>query len=154
MVRNLFHQFLRPSSSVVMKHLMSIVLGAFMIKVGIEHFIRPAWFEPIVPRILGYPKFWVHATGVIEIVCGGALIITRTRRKAGLGLAAFLVIVYWANLNMWANDIKIGKTKFSTIEHVGRGFVQLIMIGISLWVGGWFIGKKKKVCSLLALDKE
>ena len=94
MVRNLFHQFLRPSSSVVMKHLMSIVLGAFMIKVGIEHFIRPAWFEPIVPRILGYPKFWVHATGVIEIVCGGALIITRTRRKAGLGLAAFLVIVY------------------------------------------------------------
>ncbi len=49
MVRNLFHQFLRPTSSVVVRHLMSIVLGAFMIKVGIEHFVRPAWFEPIAP---------------------------------------------------------------------------------------------------------
>ena len=91
---------------------------------------------------------------MIEIACGGALIITRTRRKAGLGLAKFLVIVCWANLNMWFNDINIGKTKFSTIEQVSRGFVQLIMIGLSLWVGGWFIGKKKQVCSLLALDKE
>lgn len=49
MVRNLFHQFLRPTSSFVVKQVMLIVLGAFMIKVVIEHFIRLAWFEPIVP---------------------------------------------------------------------------------------------------------
>ncbi len=38
---------------------------------------------------------------------------------------------------MWINDIAIGGTKLSTLGHIVRGFAQLLMIGVALWVGDW-----------------
>ena len=110
--------------------------------VGIQHFTNPVWFEPIVPSILGSPRFWVYASGVFEIGLGAALIIPQTRKWGGLVLAVFLVMLYWANLNMWINDIAIGGNKLSTLGHIARGFGQLLMIGVALWAGGW-IGATK-----------
>ena len=57
------------------KHISSLILGLFFINVGIGHFIEPEWFEPIVPKILGDPTFWVLITGAIEIAVGIGLII-------------------------------------------------------------------------------
>tara|TARA_B100001540_G_scaffold45684_1_gene40743 strand:+ start:149 stop:580 length:432 start_codon:yes stop_codon:yes gene_type:complete len=128
-------------ASTVLKHISSVFLGGFFLMVGIQHFTDPVWFEPIVPSILGSPRFWVYASGVFEIGLGAALIIPQTRKWGGLSLAIFLVIIYWANLNMWVNDIAIGGNKLSTLGHIVRGFAQLLMIGVALWVGGW-INKK------------
>ena len=123
--------------SIVLKHISSIFLGGFFLIVGIQHFTDPIWFEPIVPAIIGSPRFWVYASGVFEIGLGAALIIPKTRKWSGLFLAIFLVLLYWANLNMWINDIAIGGNKLSTLGHIVRGFAQLLMIGVALWVGGW-----------------
>ncbi|HJM54784.1 MAG TPA: hypothetical protein QGI72_00910, partial [Poseidonia sp.] len=106
------------------------------INVGVQHFTNTAWFEPIVPAILGDAAFWVYVTGVIEIALGVGLIIPQTRRYAGLASAAFLVAVYWANLNMWVNNIAIGGKTYANIWHVLRLVAQTGMITLSLLIAG------------------
>ncbi len=129
----------------VLRHITALALGLFFIKIGVDHFLDPVWFEPIVPTVLGHPRFWVYASGVVEIALGIGLIIPFTRRKAGGLLAIFLVLLYWANVNMWINDIEIGGVRLSTGGHIARAFAQLAMIGMALWVGRWFFDPKAKV---------
>ena len=124
------------------QNISSLILGVFFINVGIGHFIDPSWFEPIVPAILGDPTFWVLVTGAMEIGLGLGLIIPRTRKYAGLLMALFLVAVYWANLNMWLNDVPLEGNTFEDKWHILRLIAQFLMIVVALWVGDWLKRKK------------
>jgi len=126
------------SKAAWLQHASSFILGIFFINVGIGHFLDPEWFEPIVPTILGYATFWVLVTGVMEVVLGFGLIIPRTRKYAGLFMAIFLIGVYWANLNMWINNVPLEGKTFENKWHVLRLMAQLLMISVALWVGNWF----------------
>ena len=127
--------------------ILSVVFGGMYVNVGVQHFTDTAWFEPIVPAVLGDPTIWVLITGVIEIAIGIGLIIPQTRWYAGLTSAAFLVAVYWANLNMWVNDLPIGGQSYANIWHVLRLIAQIGMIGLSLAIAG----RPEKPASLYAL---
>ncbi len=123
----------------IMKDMMlilTVVFGGMYVNVGVQHFTNTVWFEPIVPAILGDAAFWVYVTGVIEIALGIGLIIPQTRRYAGLASAAFLVAVYWANLNMWINNIAIGGNTYADFWHVLRLIAQTGMIALSLLIAG------------------
>ena len=115
---------------------LAAVFGGMYVNVGVQHFTDTAWFEPIVPAALGDPTVWVLITGVIEIAIGIGLIIPQTRWYAGWTSAAFLVAVYWANLNMWVNDLPIGGQSYADIWHVLRLVAQIGMIGLSLAIAG------------------
>ena len=125
------------SKAMLAKTTLSTVLGLFFVNVGFAHFTDTKWFEPIVPEVLGDPTFWVQITGFMEIALGLGLIIPLTRRYSALLMVLFLVAVYWANLNMWINDIPLDNNTFAPIWHVIRLIGQLVMIGIALWVGDW-----------------
>lgn len=126
-----------------LKHILSLILGIFFINVGIGHFVEPEWFEPIVPDILGDPTFWVLITGAMEIALGAGLIVPQTRKYSSILMVLFLVAIYWANLNMWINDIPLEGKTFATIWHVIRLLAQVLMILIALWVGGWLQIKQR-----------
>lgn len=115
--------------------ILSLILGLPLIWIGILHFQDPAWFEPIVPDLIGYPTFWVYASGVFEIVLGIGLIIPKTREISGYGIALMLVVLYAANFNMWVNDIAIGGSKFGTNWHIFRATVQILLISVCIWIG-------------------
>ena len=127
------------------KHILSTILGIFFVNVGIAHFTDTAWFEPIVPATLGDPTFWVLLTGIMEIALGLGLAIPHTRRYSGLLMALFLIGIYWANFNMWINDIPLEGKTFATIWHVLRLVGQIIMIIIALFVGDWLSRKPSSV---------
>ena len=127
------------------KHILSTILGIFFVNVGIAHFTDTAWFEPIVPVALGDPTFWVLLTGIMEIALGFGLAIPHTRRYSGLLMALFLIGIYWANFNMWINDIPLEGKTFATIWHVLRLVGQIIMIIIALFVGDWLSRKPSGV---------
>ena len=112
----------------------SIILGIAFLKIGIDHFLEPEWFEPIVPKILGEPRFWVLVSGGVEILVGIMLIIPATQKIGGQSCAILLVILYWANLNMWMNDIPIGGQSFEGKWHVLRLIIQLLLISIALFI--------------------
>ena len=101
------------NKAMLAKATLSTILGLFFVNVGIAHFTDTEWFEPIVPEVLGDPTFWVLITGVMEIVIGLGLIIPLTRRHSSLLMVLFLVAVYWANLNMWINDIPLDNNTFA-----------------------------------------
>mgnify|MGYP005634866663 FL=1 len=119
----------------VLLTILSLILGLPLIWIGILHFQDPAWFEPIVPDLIGYPTFWVYASGVFEIVLGIGLIIPKTREISGNGIALMLVVLYAANFNMWVNDIAIGGSKFGTNWHIFRATVQILLISVCIWIG-------------------
>ena len=113
---------------------LAVALGTAFTWIGIQHFVDVTWFVPIVPAILGWPEFWVYVSGVAEILLGLALIFPSTRARAGRWTAGFSVLVYWANLNMWVNDIAIGGQTFSTPAHIARALAQIGMIAMALFI--------------------
>ena len=122
----------------IARQITSVILGISFIWIGIQHFRDPEWFEPIVPSILGNPKFWVYSSGIFEIILGMGVMIPNTQKISALSVAIMLVLLYWANLNMWINDIPIGGSKLSQTGHFVRGLIQFILIIVFLWIGKWF----------------
>lgn len=123
-------------------HLFALIYGVPFVWIGIKHFLDPDWFEPIVPEILGNARFWVYASGAFEILLGIGIILPRYREEAALGMALMLIALYWANLNMWINDIPIGGTTLSNRGHVARGIIQAALIVVALWIGNWIPTKR------------
>ncbi len=125
------------------KYATATIFGIFFINVGIAHFTDTQWFEPIVPKVLGDPTKWVLLTGVIEIALGVGLILPQSRRYCSIITVLFLLAIYWANYNMWVNDIPLDGHTFATVWHVLRFLAQLLMILIALWIGGWLLPMSK-----------
>ena len=116
-----------------------MIFGLFFLNVGIQHFTNPAWFEPIVPATLDDARFWVHASGVVEILVGLGLIVPQTRQRAGLATAVTLVALYWANLYMWMENVPLDGRVYETHWHVLRALAQVMMILVALWIGEYIM---------------
>jgi uncharacterized membrane protein len=123
-----------PRSPALRLTLASVPFGLVYIWIGVQHFTNTAWFEPIVPAVLGAPSRWVFLTGVIEVLIGAGLLLPRTRKYAALTSVLFLLAVYWANLNMWVNDIPLDGTTYGNGWHVLRLLAQLGMILLSVFI--------------------
>ena len=131
-----------PPSVEKVRPLSALAFGAVFVSIGIQHFTNTAFFTPIVPELLGFPEFWVYISGLVEIILGIGMISPVSRRRAGFSTGVFLILVYWANLNMWVNDISVGGTNFTTMGHVFRAIAQLAMIWLSLWIAEWPLKKE------------
>lgn len=125
----------------------ALILGLAFINVGVDHFIHPEWYEPIVPKVLPSATFWVLLSGFFEALLGLLLIIPGVRSLASVGIAWMLVVLYWANFNMWYNDIPLNGTTYDDVFHVARLVIQIILILVIAWVGEItpFKGKESKI---------
>lgn len=75
---------------------------------GLLHLLAPAPYRSIIPSPLrGQAATLVTVSGVIEIICAALLIVPRTRRLGAYAIAALLVAVFPANIQM-ALDSKHG----------------------------------------------
>ena len=127
------------------RDILAIGLGCFFTYVGILHFIDPEWFTAIVPEILpGSDVFWVLLSGIPEVVCGIGLILPKTRVLAAKATVFLLIILYWANLNMWINDIELNGDTFPHWAHALRGLAQVAMVLIAAYLGEWIYNSKKE----------
>ena len=79
--------------------MLSRLCGPFFVGAGVLHFLRPRWYEAIMPSWLPAHRELVYASGVAEIA-GGVGLMTPARRPAGWWLLATLGAVFPANLNM------------------------------------------------------
>lgn len=67
---------------------------------GALHFLRPAMYEEIMPEYVPAHHELVLASGAAEIAGAVMVVFPRTRRLGGLWLAATLVAVFPANVDM------------------------------------------------------
>jgi len=116
---------------------LGVIFGGMYVNVGVQHFTNTAWFEPIVPTVLGDQTIWVLITGVIEIAIGVGLILPWTRPHAGLASLVFLVGIYWANFNMWVNNIPLDGKTYAHHWHMLRLLAQLGMMALSYAIWRW-----------------
>ena len=122
-------------------------LAAIYFIAGVAHIRSPAGFVQITPDWVPAPQFVVLATGLCEIVGAVALaFVPRLRRAAGIGLAAYAVCVFPANINHAINDIAVGGVQMSWWYHGPRLLFQPVAVWWALWVGGvtdWPFGAKR-----------
>ncbi len=76
-----------------------ILAGLFVVS-GTLHFVAPEPFVRIVPPMLPSPRALVWISGGAELLGGIGLLVPRSRRAAGYGLALLLVAVFPANVYM------------------------------------------------------
>jgi uncharacterized membrane protein len=74
--------------------------GPGMIFAGVMHFLRPRWYEAIVPDYLPAHREIVYASGVAEIAGAAGTLHPATRRPAGIFLILTLIAVFPANVHM------------------------------------------------------
>jgi len=80
-------------------------MSCLLLTTGSLHFLDAASFESIVPRFLGWPGFWVAASGVAELICAVLLAVRATRKVAGLACAVLFIVVYPANIAAAVNSL-------------------------------------------------
>ena len=73
-------------------------LGAGFLFTGVSHLAMPDSFLVYFPDWVPFGEGIVYATGLVEIGGGLALFVRRYRRPVGLALAAYLVLVFPANV--------------------------------------------------------
>lgn len=122
-------------------------LAAIYVIAGVAHIRSPAGFVQITPDWVPAPQFVVLVTGLCEIAGAVALaFVPRLRRAAGIGLAAYAVCVFPANINHAINDIAVGGVQMSWWYHGPRLLFQPVAVWWALWVGGvtdWPFGAKR-----------
>jgi uncharacterized membrane protein len=85
-----------------------LALAAFFTYTGTLHFLKPRFFEAIVPPAIESAKKEVVAvSGVAEIAGGLAVLHPATRRFGRLWLLALLVAIFPANIHMAVNPEQI-----------------------------------------------
>lgn len=123
-----------------------IVLGLVYLVAGVAHIRSPGGFLQITPGWVPNPEAVVFLTGISELAGSFALLfIPRLRAAAGIGLAAYAVCVFPANINHAINDIAIGGRHLSWWYHGPRLAFQPVFVWWALWTGGvtdWPLGKR------------
>ncbi|MGH2942227.1 MAG: DoxX family protein [Solirubrobacteraceae bacterium] len=76
------------------------LLAVFFMTAGALHFLRPEMYEEIMPGYLPAHRELVFASGAAELAGAVGVVFPRTRRIAGIWLAATLVLIFPANLHM------------------------------------------------------
>ncbi len=101
---------------------------------GTLHFVRPAVFDPIVPRMLPGPsRFWTLVSGFGELALAGLVAHRPTRSLGGLLAAVFLVAVFPANVR----TVRVVRKKSWPVRVTAlvRLPLQLPLIALALSVG-------------------
>ena len=82
-----------------------VLAGPVFIAAGLLHFIKPGFYEAIMPEWLPAHTELVYASGVAEIAGGAALLAPdrKVRRWGAYWLIATLVAVFPANVHMALN---------------------------------------------------
>ena len=83
-----------------MKRASPYLLAGLLAGAGVLHFVRPGFYDALIPPFLGSPRAWTYGSGVVELAVAAAVAAPRTRRRGALAAAALFVAVFPANVYM------------------------------------------------------
>jgi uncharacterized membrane protein len=111
-------------------------LGVLYGGAGVLHLLHPAPFIAIVPPWVPSPAFVVWLTGWLEIAGAIGLQVPALRKAAGLGLAAYAIAVFPANIHHAMAGMEVGWLPASWWYHGPRLAAQPLLVMAALAAGG------------------
>ena len=122
------------------------LLAAAYLTAGILHLLVPGPFLGIMPPYVPVAPVVILLTGLAEIAGAVGLMMPRWRRAAGIGLAAYAVCVFPANIQHAVNDLWLADPVLGWAYHGPRLLLQPVIVWWALWVGtvvDWPFGKRQ-----------
>lgn len=74
-----------------LKRLPILLTATFFLIAGLNHFIHPAFYLPLIPDYLLYPEIINAFSGSVEILLSFGLIFKQTRKYTCIGLIVMLI---------------------------------------------------------------
>ena len=110
-------------------HVARVLLGAFLISSGIQHFLFVPFVATLVPAWIPGPRFWTYFAGVALIAGGLGLTLPWTARLAG-SLSGLMIFLWFVMLHipraLAAADAASRRNEWTAV------FEALAMSGIAL----------------------
>jgi uncharacterized membrane protein len=78
---------------------LKIIFALFMIYAGVQHFLKPDFFVPFVPKFLPFKLAVVYISGVFEIGFGMLLFFKKYAKMAALGI--FVLLLLFLPIHIW-----------------------------------------------------
>jgi uncharacterized membrane protein len=69
------------------------IQSGFYVAAGLNHFINPEFYLPLIPNWVPLPEFTHLGFGVFEILFGLGLLISSQRKYAGLAIIVMLILL-------------------------------------------------------------
>ncbi len=80
-----------PNGKLNAKRISLIIMIVFYFAAGINHFVNPEAYYPLIPPYFMWPKLINAAAGIAEIILAAGLIFSATRKWAAYGIIAMLI---------------------------------------------------------------
>lgn len=83
-----------------MKRIARILLSLLLIAGGVNHFVNPSFYLPLIPPYFPYPELLNFVSGGLEVALGLGLLWPSTRRWAGIGTVLLMIAFIPAHIYM------------------------------------------------------
>jgi uncharacterized membrane protein len=114
------------------------LLGIFFIIAGINHFVMPEFYHPLIPDYFPFPVLINYAAGIAEILLGLGVLVTRSRYYASLGIVVLMIMfipshVYFIVIGSCVDD--------GLCVHPAIAWIRLVVIHPLLIMWAWWCRK-------------
>jgi uncharacterized membrane protein len=113
------------------------LFGPVFVCAGVMLYVKPRWYESIMPPFIPRHREMVSASGIAEIAVGLPTIHPATRRAGSLFSIATLIAVFPANLHMALNPDDFEDVPGGEAALWARLPVQALFIAWAYAAGEW-----------------
>ncbi|WP_299601089.1 MauE/DoxX family redox-associated membrane protein [uncultured Aquimarina sp.] len=119
-----------------LKQFFLYLLSGFFFIAGINHFVHPDFYLPLIPEYLGYPEIINYRSGVAEVLLGIGLLFAYTRKVSAYLIIALLIAfipshVYFIRIGSCVPD--------GLCVHEWVAWVRLLIIHPLFMVWAWCV---------------
>lgn len=115
----------------VAKRALLYLMAAFYVVAGVMHFVRPEFYQAMMPPYLPWHGMLILLSGIAEAGLGLALLVPALRPYAAWGIIVLLIAIFPANIHIALNNVPL----FGNPEGAGVwNWVRLPFQGVlALW---------------------
>jgi uncharacterized membrane protein len=104
-------------------------MAAALIFFGVDHFLMPGRYLPMLPQFVPRPYEVVLFTGACEIAGAIGLLVPRLQRLAGIMLAIYFVAVFPANIRNAIGGLQVEGLPAATWYY----WLRLLFQPLAIW---------------------
>jgi uncharacterized membrane protein len=119
----------------MLKKISLLLLVVFYVAGGVNHFVHPEAYLPIIPPYLPYPGLINFASGLLELILGTMLVFSKTRQLAAYGIVILLLLFIPTHIYMIQKGGCMSEAICipSWVAWIRLFPLQLLLIGWAWW---------------------